>query len=64
MTWAYNDQHPTEFLKGAEVGGVKADNQTYGVVNNIKDLFDVVTSTIYDEQPWAAYLVKMGQAAR
>ena len=35
VTWAYNDQHATEFLKGAEVGGVKADNQTYSVVNNI-----------------------------
>jgi len=35
VTWAYNDQHPTEEIKGAETNGKEIDNQTYGVVNNI-----------------------------
>ena len=35
VTWAYNDQHPTEEIKGAEVGGKEIDNQTYGVTNNV-----------------------------
>ena len=52
VTWSYNDQHATEFLKGAEVGGVKADNQTYAVVNSI-----VVPPVAHDwidenSQPW------------
>jgi len=34
VTWAYNDQHPTEEIKGAETNGKEIDNQTYGVVNN------------------------------
>jgi len=33
VTWAYNDQHPTENLKDAK--GVEVDNQTHGVTNNI-----------------------------
>ena len=36
VTWAYNDQHPTEEIKGAEAGGLEIDNQTYGVVNNVQ----------------------------
>ena len=42
VTWAYNDQHATEELKGAEVGGKEIDNQTYAVKNNtkIKGAFD------------------------
>ena len=42
VTWSYNDQHPTEEIKGAESGGKEIDNQTYGVVNNtkIKGAFD------------------------
>ena len=35
VTWAYNDQHATEELKGAETGGVEVDNQTYAVTNNV-----------------------------
>jgi len=34
VTWSYNDQHPTEEIKGAETNGKEIDNQTYGVVNN------------------------------
>ena len=37
VTWAYNDQHPTEELKGAETDGKEIDNQTYGVINNVVD---------------------------
>ena len=37
VTWAYNDQHPTEELKGAEPGGKEIDNQTYAVFNNAVD---------------------------
>jgi len=33
VTWSYNDQHPTEEL--TSIGGVEADNQTYGVTNNL-----------------------------
>ena len=33
ITWAYNDKHPTEYIKSDN--GVKADNQTYSVINNI-----------------------------
>ena len=32
ITWAYNDQHPTESLKDAN--GVSPDNQTYAVANH------------------------------
>jgi len=33
VTWAYNDQHPTITLE--TVDGREADNQTYGVTNNL-----------------------------
>jgi hypothetical protein len=33
VTWAYNDQHATEYIKGAN--GIEADNQTHSVTNNI-----------------------------
>jgi len=47
ITWAYNDQHATEELKGAETGGVEIDNQTYAVSNNTTATPVVKTSEIY-----------------
>ena len=48
VTWAYNDQHPTEEIKGAEVGGKEIDNQTYAVSNGaVAPGPSVVSSTIY-----------------
>jgi len=34
ITWAYDDQHPTETLETVS-GNVEADNQTYAVTNNV-----------------------------
>ena len=48
VTWAYNDQHPTEELKGAEPKGVEIDNQTYAVTNNTVDHTPkIISSEIY-----------------
>jgi len=33
ITWAYNDQHPTESI--VDKDGTELDNQTYGVTNNL-----------------------------
>jgi len=47
ITWAYNDQHPTEELKGAETGGKEIDNQTYAVINRVTATPVVKSSEIY-----------------
>jgi len=47
ITWAYEDTHPTEELKGAEVGGVEIDNQTYAVINKTTATPVVKSSEIY-----------------
>jgi len=47
VTWAYNDQHATEELKGAIAGGLEVDNQTYAVVNETITRPKVVSSQIY-----------------
>ena len=47
ITWSYNDQHPTEELKGAEVNGKEIDNQTYGVINELKEVPIVLLSEVY-----------------
>ncbi len=36
VTWAYNDQHPTETLES--IANVEAVNQTYTVVNNVLEV--------------------------
>jgi hypothetical protein len=36
VTWAYDDQNPTEYIKGSN--DVEAENQTYAVTNNIKHI--------------------------
>jgi len=47
VTWAYNDQHPTESLVDAK--GVEVDNQTYGVSNNfIPPVGNVEFSNAFD----------------
>jgi len=64
VTWSYNDQHPTEEIKGAETGGKEIDNQTYGVANHATvPTLSVVSSTIYDNNH-KRILVKMNEAMK
>jgi len=47
ITWSYNDQHPTEEIKGAETGGKEIDNQTYTVKNELSEVPIVLLSEVY-----------------
>jgi len=52
VTWAYNDQHATEELKGAIAGGLEVDNQTYAVTNLVMSKVPLVESSeIYANNP-------------
>ncbi len=44
VTWAYNDQHPTETLES--IANVEAVNQTYTIVNNVLEVHAPATAGI------------------